>query len=396
MAACGMMPVAIRHPRLPSLHPGRSTLLHCGMVFAVCTVSQTLVWSDQFPLAVNSSARLDDRLFAVEVLVVLAPQLFTPYLWLCTSTFRKILQDFAKYEALHASIATAPLAPHWVGRRRRVARLVVCAFFAFTAFVSVAVTFLQAATGSVMLQLSYSYLPAAVSSLMMQFLVTLFFATHHFQMWEAAKAICAELHQIPVMSGRADSGAGEQDKQAGLRAIRDGHRLWVALRTLYNRTDYCFMDVFQLIHLFLSLLLGMYMFFVYVTSGILFNAVIEILFSAVILLQLGVITNGAHFGTQQMCGPVVDVLDKLSLGADDPQLFETVSLFYQSVVAFPAAVSLGGFTVVGRPLFTSVISATVTYMVIMMQFQQGVEDALQPNASSVESSIQTNQKLLNK
>ncbi|XP_034239704.1 uncharacterized protein LOC117644391 [Thrips palmi] len=489
LAASGILPLAIRHPResgsgaevpircflflsrtltvcereratkappihgslpdalsagLPSLHPGRSTLLYCGMVFAVCTASQTLVWSDQLMVAISSSARWDDRLFAVEVLVLLVPQLFAPYAWVCTSTFRKILQDFAKYEALHASIASTPLAPRWVRRRRLLARIIISSCFSGTACVLLGITFLK---------LRYFYFPAAFYSMMIQFLVTLFFATHHHQLWEAARAICAELHQvghwnaarlkqtvgkpacrpvslallrdaprvrerrvrnqcaaaaiwrslqpfsrcqIPVASGPADLQAGEQDKQAGLRAIgaiRDGHRLWVALRTLYNHTEYCFLDVFLLLHLFLSLLLATYMLLVFVASGVLYSAAIEMLMVATALLQLGLITNGAHYGTEQMCGPVVDALDKLSIVTDDPQLFQTVMLFYQSVVAFPAAVSLSGFTSVGRPLFTSVISATVTYMVILIQFQQGVHDTLQTNASHVDPHIQQNSEV---
>lgn len=112
---------------LPLLHPGRSTLLYCGMVFTVCTASQSLVWWDQVSngqacpsdppfhanalpachvhafglqgrLAGDSTAKWDDRLFAVQVIVILLPQLFAPYIWLCAPVFRNALKDFAKYE----------------------------------------------------------------------------------------------------------------------------------------------------------------------------------------------------------------------------------------------------------------------------------------------------------
>ncbi|XP_052126813.1 uncharacterized protein LOC113218211 isoform X2 [Frankliniella occidentalis] len=81
----------------------------------------------------------------------------------------------------------------------------------------------------------------------------------------------------------------------------------------------------------------------------------------------------------EMFGPFVGVLDGLC--TDDTRLAQTVSLFYHSMAAYPATLTLGGFTKIGRPLFTSVLSATVTYIVIMLQFQQS-------DSTVVESTVQ--------
>ncbi|KAK3907992.1 Gustatory receptor for sugar taste 43a [Frankliniella fusca] len=71
-----------------------------------------------------------------------------------------------------------------------------------------------------------------------------------------------------------------------------------------------------------------------------------------------------------MFRPFVDVLDKLSIDMDDARLVQSVSLFYHTICAYPATLTVSGFTSMGRPLLTSVLSATVTYIVILVQFQQ--------------------------
>ncbi|KAK3908236.1 Gustatory and odorant receptor 22 [Frankliniella fusca] len=86
-------------------------------------------------------------------------------------------------------------------------------------------------------------------------------------------------------------------------------------------------------------------------------------------LELFHLSNSAHTAVVTMYDPVVATLDRISLDATDQKFIRAVSLFYLTVTARPPQLSLSGFSVIGRPLFLSVASQSITYLIIMMQFR---------------------------
>ncbi|KAE8736870.1 Gustatory receptor 13, partial [Frankliniella occidentalis] len=80
----------------------------------------------------------------------------------------------------------------------------------------------------------------------------------------------------------------------------------------------------------------------------------------------------AHGAVTTMHGPVIAALDRLSINAPDEHFHRAVLLFYMSVSSRPANLSLSGFANIDRPLFTSIVSLTVTYLIIIMQFRTEV------------------------
>ncbi|XP_052132013.1 uncharacterized protein LOC127751864 [Frankliniella occidentalis] len=95
-------------------------------------------------------------------------------------------------------------------------------------------------------------------------------------------------------------------------------------------------------------------------------------------LELFELSDRAHEAVTAMHGPVVSALDKLSLDAHDQRFYRAVTLFYKSVSYRPALLSLSGFTSIDRPLFGSIVSLSVTYLVIMVQFRS---DTSHPSSS---------------
>ncbi|XP_052132466.1 gustatory and odorant receptor 22-like [Frankliniella occidentalis] len=102
------------------------------------------------------------------------------------------------------------------------------------------------------------------------------------------------------------------------------------------------------------------------------SASTQVIWMFVLSFQAYRMSDLAHGAVSAMHGPVTAALDRLSMDARDEHFHRAVLLFYMSVSSRPAHLSLSGFANIDRPLFTSIVSLTVTYLIILMQFRTDV------------------------
>ncbi|KAE8736998.1 Gustatory receptor 11, partial [Frankliniella occidentalis] len=192
VAWLGFLPLAAAQPHLPSAAV-RSSLLYCVVLYAVTCWSQSLVWWDQALLLDDAQSRWDERLFSLQILWMLLPQVLTPWLWLCAAPIRDSLLRFADYERVYASITNDTLAPRLGVRRRLLQNLMPVILICAIVTLACAINYIQVRGTRVPIR--WAYFPAALSAIMTQGMLTILFTTYSYQLKVAAGALCQYLQQ---------------------------------------------------------------------------------------------------------------------------------------------------------------------------------------------------------
>ncbi|KAE8747537.1 Gustatory receptor 15, partial [Frankliniella occidentalis] len=225
-------------------------------------------------------------------------------------------------------------------------------FYAETEFGNSAITF------NIVFKNMYYYIPSAYVSITSSTLFFMFTITYFQQLHEAAIALGEHLDQL-----RPGDTAG----------VRRAQKLWVSLRALFNdRPSFYLLDVFFMSQLFAMLLLSVSLWYDLSSAKMLVSASTQVIWMFVLSFQAYRMSDLAHGAVSAMHGPVTAALDRLSMDARDEHFHRAVLLFYMSVSSRPAHLSLSGFANIDRPLFTSIVSLTVTYLIILMQFRTDV------------------------
>ncbi|KAE8744568.1 Gustatory receptor 16, partial [Frankliniella occidentalis] len=345
----------------------RSSLVYAVLLYSIFCVSYAFVWRDQLGPSLNPSTNWDSRLFSLEALLALLPSAISPWVWMCTTNLRKVMWGFAEYQEAFLSVTNQHLRDRWSSRVRFLRGFVFVLFVVPLLLIIVGMIaskkkeqtkFISGDLNAYDLDLSVNawyYLPAAYSATVSFFLILLFHTAYSLQLREAATALSEHLNQM---------------RPGDTEGVRRAQKLWVGLRALYNdHPSLYLLDVFYLTHVFLLMLFSVYLCFALLSLGVLEAGASQVMWMLLLAFGLFQVSNRAHEAVTAMHGPVVSALDKLSMDAHDQAFFRAVTLFYKSVISRPARLSLSGFTSIDRPLFGSIVSLSVTYLVIMMQFR---------------------------
>ncbi|XP_026292387.2 uncharacterized protein LOC113216777 [Frankliniella occidentalis] len=361
MAFIGLVPVSFNCLYKPLLSVRRSSLVYAVLLYSTFCVSYAFVWKDQLGKVLDPSSNWDSKLFSLEAILALLPCSIGPWVWTCTTNLRKLMWDFAEYEESFLSVTNQHLRDRWASRVRNLRGFIFVLFVIVGLGVTIAMLFSEIQNeyksddlAGTLVDMRF-YLPAAYSSTVISTLLLMLNTTYSLQLREAATALSEHLNQL-----RPGDTVG----------VRRAQKLWVSLRALFNdRPSVYLLDVFFVSHIFIMMLLAVYLSFALLSLRIVMLAASQYFWMLFLGFELFWMSDLAHAAVTAMHGPVVSALDKLSLDAHDEHFHRAVTFFYMSVSSRPAHLSLSGFTSVDRPLFTSIVSLSVTYLVIMVQFR---------------------------
>ncbi|XP_052125620.1 uncharacterized protein LOC127749835 [Frankliniella occidentalis] len=98
MACIGLVPVSFNCLYKPLLSVRRSSLVYAVLLSSTFCASYAFVLNEQLGRVLNPSTNWDSRLFSSEAIQALLPCAISPWVWMCTTNFRKLMWGFAEYE----------------------------------------------------------------------------------------------------------------------------------------------------------------------------------------------------------------------------------------------------------------------------------------------------------
>ncbi|KAE8744913.1 Gustatory receptor 9 [Frankliniella occidentalis] len=347
LAVGGVLPLHPQHAYLPSTgRLLRSTAPYCAVVMALVLYSTMSVLLLHLPSVVQARVLmlLYTRLKCVNAVLTITPILFIPKMWVGMRGLAARVVDFCNYEITHEALTGRRLDWSWHFRRNQAVLAVLYALLV-AVFVS----------GKIVEPERPCHVPSYVCSMHFQSNLSLWYISWISQIRFAAEDILKYL---------------QESKEHPCTTVRRSRRLWVDLREILeeNRT---LKNLIFLIHgyLFFVVTLSLYQVLHYGRQGETTAALAQSVINLAMFFQIFVFCNETHKCTATMNKTFTTALDRFSLKVEDEETRKAINLFYLSIAANPAKASLAGFAKCDRPLLSSVVASTVTYLVVLVQFQ---------------------------